>query len=175
MILPVFVFLAQAAAATPAPKHPATDLSLHTVRLPGIGAKFVDWHWQPELFEAMEKGSSTMPEAQRNWMLARIVTEAPFTLEGKKLVQSNYALALWPNLDGKGWTIELRRVDMRTVLVRNVMAELPKGETIYRGPANFETTPDTAARMDVKLVEGDKAANLELRYGNRKLVVAFGR
>jgi hypothetical protein len=175
MILPVYVFLAQAATAPAAPMKPATDLSLHTVKAPGIGARFVDWHWRPELFDAMEKGGSTIPEAQRNWMLARIVTEAPFSLEGTKLLASNYGLALWPNLDGKGWTIELRRVDMRTVLVRNVMAELPKGETVYKGPAKFETTPDSAARMDVKLVEADKAVNLELRYGNRKLTLTFAR
>src|SRR5262245_33037546 len=164
MILPVYAFLALAAAAQATPKSPATDLSLHTVKQPGIGARFVDWHWRPDLFEAMEKGGSSIPEAQRNWIVARLVTEAPFTFEGKKLVHSNYGLGLWPNLDGKGMAVELRRVDMRDVLVRNAMAELPKGETIYKGPANFETTTDSAERMDVKLVEGDKAVNLELRY-----------
>ena len=152
MIQPVYAFLALAAmaqattptpAATTTPKKPATDLTLQTVKLPGIGA--------------------------------RIVTEAPFTLEGKKVHPSNYALGLWPNLDGKGWSIELRRVDIRNVMVRNAMAPLPEGETVYKAPANFETVADTVPRMDVKLVEGDKVANLELRYGNRKLVVPFAR
>lgn len=175
MIQLISVFVALAAVAPAAQMQPATDLSLHTDKQPGIEMRFVDFHWRPELFEAMEKGGSTMPEANRNWMLARIVTETPFTLAGTKVPAGNYALALWPNLDGKGLAIELRKVDMGTIVERNAMAPAPKGETIYKAPARFETTTETAARLDVRLTAGDKAVNLEVLYGNHRLPLTFAR
>jgi hypothetical protein len=157
------------------PGKPATDLALRTVNLPGIEVKFVNFHWRPEMFEAMEKGGGTMPEAKRNWMLARIVTQTPFTLAGKEVPVGNYALALWPNLDGKGMAVELRRVDMSTVLVRDVMAQLPKGETVYKVPAAFETTTDIAPRLGIQLGEGEKSVSLQIRYGNRRLTLTLDR
>jgi len=175
MIQPVAVFVALATVAPAAQIQPAADLSLHTDKQPGIEMRFVDFHWRPELFEAMEKGGSAIPEAKRNWMLARIVTETPFTLEGTKVPAGNYALTLWPNLDGKGLAIELRRVDMGTIIERNAIAPAPKGETIYKGAARFETEAETAPRLDVRLTGGDKAVNLEVRYGNRRLPLSFAR
>jgi hypothetical protein len=175
MIQAVSILVALATAAPAVQIQPATDLSAHTEKQPGFGIRFVDFHWQPELFDAMEKGGSTMPEAKRNWMLARIVTEAPFTLEGTKVPVGNYALALWPNLDGKGLAIELRKVDMRTVLEVNVMAPAPEGVTVYKGSARFETVAETAPRLDIRVTGGDKAVNLEVRYGNRRLPLTFAR
>jgi hypothetical protein len=175
MIQLVSVLAALAAAASSAQQQPASDLSVHSDKQPGIQMRFVDFHWRPELFEAMEKGGSTIPEAKRNWLLARIITEAPFTLEGTKVPVGNYALALWPNLDGKGLSLELRRVDMRLVLEPNAFAPAPNGETVYKGPARFETTTETAPRLNAKLVGGDKAVTLEVRYGNRRLPVSFVR
>jgi hypothetical protein len=155
--------------------QPAADLSVHSVRKPGFEMRFVDFHWRPELFEAMEKGGSALPEAQRNWMLARIVTTAPFTLEGTKVPAANYALALWPNLDGKGLALELRRVDMRDVLVRDVIAPAPEGTTVYKAPARFETTTDTVPRLALQVGEGEGSLSLEVRYGNRRLPLTFVR
>jgi hypothetical protein len=175
MFLPVFVLLAQAAAAPATPARAATDLSLHTVRAPGLSARFVDWHWRPELFEGIEKGGSTIPEAKRDWMVVRIVTSQPFTVGGARIPLGNYGLALWPNLDGKGASLELRHVNMSTVILRNAMASLPAGETVFKVPARFETTAETAPRMDVKVAEAGQAVNLELRYGNRKLTLKFDR
>ena len=152
---------------------PATDLTLHTIKQPGIELRFVDFHWRPELLEAMEKGGGTIPEAQRNWMLARIVTTEPFKVEGTRVRAGNYALALWPNLDGKGLALELRDVDMRTVLEPNVIAPAPNGKTIYKGPARFETTTDMAPRLNIQLIEGAGVVSVALRYGNRKLSLAF--
>jgi hypothetical protein len=169
-VLMAWVALGQAAQA-----QPATDLTLHTIKQPGIELRFVDFHWRPELFEAMEKGGGTIPEAQRNWMLARIVTTEPFKVGGTRVRAGNYALALWPNLDGRGLALELRDVDMRTVLEPNVIAPAPNGKTIYKGPARFETTPDTAPRLDIQLIEGAGVVSVAVRYGNRKLSLAFTR
>jgi hypothetical protein len=57
------------------PKEPAKDLFMHTLRAPGIEVRFVDYHWQPALFDAMEKGTTTVPEARRNWVIARVVLD----------------------------------------------------------------------------------------------------
>jgi hypothetical protein len=55
------------------PKEPAKDLFMHSATAPGIEIHFADYHWQPALFEAMEKGSSSIPEARRNWVVARVI------------------------------------------------------------------------------------------------------
>src|SRR5512137_2702188 len=123
------------------PKEPAKDLFMHSARAPGLELRFVDYHWQPALFEAMEKGTRVNPLATRNWVVARVILDMrPMTLEGVRLPVANYALALWPNLDGKGMAVEMRRVDMRDVFPDvNAIAPAPKGETYYKGPARFET------------------------------------
>jgi hypothetical protein len=159
------------------PKEPAKDLGMHSAKVPGVEIRFVDYHWQPALFEAMASGKGDVPEAKDNWVLARIVlAEQPLTLEGKRLRVGNYGLALWPNLDGKGMMIEMRRVDMRDVYPSlNAMAPLPRGETMYKGPARFETASPLAERLDVQLGEAGGGVTLTLRYGDRRLVLNFTR
>src|SRR5262249_29098360 len=84
------------------PKEPAKDLFLRSAKVPGVEIRFVDYHWQPAIFEAMASGKGDVPEAKRNWVVVRVILDArPLTLEGKRLAVGNYALALWPNLDGK--------------------------------------------------------------------------
>ena len=80
--------LAVLALAIPAqvPKEPAKDLFVHTAKAPGVEVRFVDYHWQPALFEAMEKGTRDIPMATRNWVVARVILDArPLTLEGVQL------------------------------------------------------------------------------------------
>lgn len=159
------------------PKEPAKDLFLRSVKVPGVEFRFVDYHWQPALFEAMASGKGDIPEAKRNWVLARVVLDArPLTLEGTRLAVGNYALALWPNLDGKGLQIEMRRVDMRDVFPDvNAIAPAPRGETIHKGPARFETVSPLAERLDVQLGEAEGVVVLALRYGDRRLALKFTR
>jgi hypothetical protein len=159
------------------PKEPARDLSLHTERAPGIEIRFVDYHWQPALFEAMEKGSSDVPEARRNWVVARVILNSrPMTLGDARVAVGNYALVLWPNLDGKGMAMELRRVDMREVYPNlNAMAPAPPGKTIYKGPASFETGSPLASRLDVSVAEAEGKVVLTLRYGDRRLFLTLTR
>jgi len=158
------------------PKEPAKDLFMHSAKVPGVELRFVDYHWQPALFEALASGAD-VPEAKRNWVIARIVLDnRPLTLEGKRVAVGNYALALWPNLDGKGMEVELRQVDMREVYPNiNAIGPAPKGETIYRGPARFETVSPLAERMDVAMAEAPDGVVLALRYGDRRLALKFTR
>jgi hypothetical protein len=160
------------------PMQPAKDLFMHSATVPGVEIRFVDYHWQPVLFEAMEKGSSTIPEAKRNWVVVRVILDdRPLTLEGTRLAVGNYALALWPNLDGKGMAVEMRRVDMREVYPDvNAIAPAPRGETMYKGPAKFEAGNPQASRFDVALGSDDPAkVTLTLRYGDRRLVLTLVR
>jgi hypothetical protein len=159
------------------PKEPAKDLFMHSAKAPGIEIRFVDYHWQPAIFEAMEKGTGAIPEATRNWVVVRVILDArPLTLDGARLPVGNYALALWPNLDGKGMAVEMRRVDMREVYPNlNAIAPAPRGETLYKGPARFETASPSAPRLDVALAEGTGTVVLTLRYGDRRLSLTFTR
>jgi hypothetical protein len=159
------------------PKEPARDLFLHTERAPGIEVRYVDYHWQPALFEAMAKGASDVPEARRNWVVARVILNArPMTLGNARVSVGNYALALWPNLDGKGMAVELRRVDMRVVYPNlNAMAPAPQGKTVYKGPATFETESPLASRLAVAVAEAEGKVVLTLRYGDRRLSLTLTR
>jgi hypothetical protein len=159
------------------PKEPAKDLFLHFLKAPGIEVRFVDYHWQPALFDAMEKGTATVPEARRNWVIARVILDQrPLTLGGVRLPVGNYALALWPNLEGKGMAIEMRRVDMREVFPNlNAIAPAPRGETIYKGPAKFETVSPLAERFDATLGDEGGTVTLTIRYGDRRLPVPLVR
>lgn len=169
--------LALLALAFPAqmPKEPAKDLFMHSAQAPGMELRVVDYHWQPALFEAMEKGSGALPEATRNWVIARVILNSrPMTFGTARLPVGNYALVLWPNLEGKGMEIEMRRVDMREVYPDvNAIAPCPRGETLYRGPAKFEAGSPLAERFDATLTPGQGMVTLTIRYGDRRLVLPF--
>jgi hypothetical protein len=105
-----------------------------------------------------------------------ILDQRPLKLEGKLLAVGNYAVALWPNLDGKGMAVEMRRVDMRDVFPNlNAMAPAPRGETMYKGPATFEPLSPTAERLAVTIAEGQGTVVLTLLYGDRRLPLTLTR
>ena len=160
-----------------APREPAKDLFLRSAKAPGLEVRFVDYHWQPAIFEAMEKGTSAVPEATRNWVVARVMVDSrPFTYEGVRMPVGSYALTLWPNLDGKGMAVEMRRVDMRDVFPNlNAMAPAPKGETYHKGSARFETASPAASRMDVAVTESEGTLVLTWTYGDRRLSLKLTR
>jgi hypothetical protein len=160
-----------------APMEPAKDLFMHSAKAPGIEIRWVDYHWQPALFEAMEKGTRAIPEATRNWVVARvIVDQRPFTLGSTRIPVGNYALVLWPNLDGKGMKVEVRYVDMREVYPSlNAIAPAPRGETYYEAPAPLETASPLAARMDMALEGADGPVVLSWRYGDRRFSLRLTR
>ncbi len=158
------------------PKEPAKDLFMHSAKVPGVEIRWVDYHWQPAIFEAMERGDRAVPLATRNWVVVRLILDdRPLTLEGVKVPVGNYALALWPNLDAKGMQVEIRRVDMREVYPNiTAMAPAPRGETIFKGPARFETGP-LASRFEAALAEGNGKVILNVHYGDRILTLTFTR
>jgi hypothetical protein len=160
------------------PKEPAKDLFLHSAKAPGVEIRFVDYHWQPALWDAMEQGSKTVPEATRNWVVVRVILDdRPLTLGTSRLAVGNYGLLLWPNLDGKGMAIEMRRIDMREVFPDvNAIAPAARGETAFKGPVTFEKGQPMAERFDVAMASDDPAkVTLTIRYGDRRLVVPFVR
>ena len=159
------------------PMQPAKDLFMHSARVPGVEIRFVDYHWQPALFEAMEKGSSTIPEAKRNWVIARVIlNDRPLTLGSSRVAVGNYGLVLWPNLDGKGMALEMRRIDMREVYPDvNAIAPAPRGETVFKGPVTFETGSPLAERFDIATAADAGKVTLTVSYGDRRLVVTFVR
>jgi hypothetical protein len=159
-------------------REPAKDLFMHSAKAPGVELRFVDYHWQPAMWEAMEKGSSSVPEATRNWVVARVVLDdRPLTLGSSRLAVGNYGLVLWPNLDGKGMAIEMRRIDMREVYPDvNAVAPAPKGETVYKEVVKFETGLPLAPRFNIPMASDDPAkVTLTILYGDRRLVVSFVR
>jgi hypothetical protein len=166
----LFSLLLPLAAQAP-PREPAKDLFMHFERAPGVEVRYVDYHWKPQLFAEMESGKGSDPLAKRNWIYARLVLEArPMTLETARLPVGNFAVAFWPNLDGKGMSVEVRQVDMREVLPNvNAIGPLPRGETWYKGPAQFETVAEVVDRMKVTVTERNGEVTLTLHYGNRRL------
>jgi hypothetical protein len=89
---------------------PASDLSVHSERQPGIEVRYVDRHWRRELFAEMEKGGSKAPAAHRNWGILRLINQGSLTIGKSRLSASNHGVALWPNKDGKGMTFEMAYV-----------------------------------------------------------------
>jgi hypothetical protein len=174
---PTVLALLALAFPTQIPKEPAKDLFMHFLKAPGVEVRFVDYHWQPALFDAMEKGTTTVPEARRNWVIARVtLDQRPLRIHGKPMPVGTYALTWWPNLDGKGMAIEMRRVDMREVFPNlNAIAPAPRGETIYKGPAPFETVSPLAPRFDATLGEEGGTVTLTIRYGDRRLLLPLVR
>jgi len=158
------------------PKQPAKDLFMHSQTVPGVELRFVDYHWHPDLFEAFEKGAN-IPEAKRNWVIARVVlNDRPLTIGGTKLAVGNYAFALWPNLDGKGLAVEIRRVDMREVYPNiNALAPAPKGETVYKANVVFERVSPSVERMDMTLADAADKVAWTTTWGDRRLVLTFER
>jgi hypothetical protein len=158
------------------PKEPAKDLFMHSQNVPGVEIRFVDYHWHPAMFDAFEKGAN-VPEAKRDWVVARVIlNDRPLSIGATKVGVGNYALTLWPNLDGKGLAIEIRRVDMRELYPNlNALAPAPKGETVYKANVVFDKVSPTAERMDLTLADAAGKVALTINWGDRRLVLTLVR
>lgn len=66
------------AAASPTQAPPTQEMPknaphfVHSVKAPGIDVRFLDFKWDPVVFETLEKGG-TAPAGRRSWVLARIL------------------------------------------------------------------------------------------------------
>jgi hypothetical protein len=148
--------------------------ALMTVEAGDVKVRYLNFVWDEEAFNALEKGGGA-PAAARSWALARILTPNPITVDGKR-VGGGALLLLNPASGSEPMTLEIRMVDMRDVFTdMNVVAEPPAGTTIYKVPASFETVDAVADRLTMKLEEADASLKLSIHYGNRLRVLEAKR
>lgn len=145
-----------------------------TVHLGDVKVRYLNFKWNEEAFEALEKGADT-PGAKRSWAIARLFPDKPIIWNGVRISGGNL-LILNPASGDKPMTFEVRVIDMREVWVdTNVVAEPPEGKTLYSAPAQFEKIADVAERLTVALTESDGKIQLAIHYGNRLAKLQFGR
>ena len=145
-----------------------------TVEVADVRARYLNFKWDEEAFEALENGGDT-PAAKRSWAIARLYPSRPIMVDGKR-ISGGSLLILNPARDGGPMTFEVRVIDMREVWVDpNVIAEPPAGRTLYLAPASFEKTDSVAERLTLALSEGDGTIKLEIHFGDRVAGLEFER
>lgn len=139
-----------------------------------LEVRWVDFGWSPEAFAAMEAGTKH-PAAGRDWMLAMLRLGDPLRLEGRTIPVGPALLVLMPKRGEYEMTLDLREVDIRDMLFEpNIIGTPPaKGARIVAMAARFETVPETADKLDMKLVAEGADTLLTIRYGNRKRELRF--
>jgi hypothetical protein len=142
---------------------------VHSVKVPGLDVRFLDFKWDEEVFTTLEKGGPH-PVGRRSWVLARLLsTTNPFRCAGKAVPVGPSLLILNPAQAGAGPTLELRSIDMRDVFVdMNVIAEPPPGVTYCQMPASFRKVPALAGRLEVTLAEEKGSVDVIAHYGDRE-------
>jgi hypothetical protein len=163
--------LALVATAVGAQQEENLPNALITTEAGGVQVRYLNFKWNPEGFEALEKGGGA-PAGTRSWALGRILTPNPIMVDGHP-VSGGAILILNPATDMDPMTLEIRMVDMRDIFTDqvNVVAEPPEGTTIFKAPAEFETVKDVADRLTMKLMEADDKLELSIHYGDRQLVL----
>jgi hypothetical protein len=141
----------------------------------GVKVRYLDFKWDEEAFEALEKGGDA-PAAQRSWAIARLFPSKPIIVDGKRIADGNL-LILHPARGDNPMTLEVRAIDMRVFFKEtNVIAEPPaEGKTLHIEPADFKKVDTLADRMTMSLSEGDGSIKLSIHYGNRMAVMEFER
>jgi len=141
----------------------------------GFEVQFVNTPWRPDVFEAMESGT-TGAELPRSWAFARLAAGSFFAIDEKTVPPGQYALVLNPKMGSLPMTLELRRAEGGSFFGEPAtMAPPPPGESVYKAPVVFSKTSDPVPALDVTLARYGDAAVLSIRYGNRKLVKALVR
>ena len=145
-----------------------------SVTLSGVKVRYLDFKWDEEAFEALEKGGDT-PGAKRSWAIARLYPTKPIILDGRQVLAGNL-LILNPAQGDKPMTLEVRVIDMREVFKdANIIAEPPEGRTIHIEPADFQKVDALAERLKISLNEGDGTLKLSIHYGDRVATMEFER
>ena len=157
-----------------AQKEENIPTEITTVTKYGVKVRYLDFKWDEEAFEALEKGGDTYG-AQRSWAIARLYPTKPIILDGRQVLAGNL-LILNPAQGDKPMTLEVRVCDMREVFKDgNVIAEPPEGQTIHIEPADFKKVDVLAERLKVSLSEGDGTLKLSIHYGDRVATMEFER
>ena len=145
-------------------------------KAPGLTVRYLDFLWDAEAFDAVEKGGSHRA-ASRSWVLARLMLEqVPLKWNGKWIPVGPNVLVLNPARGGAGPTLEARYIDMREVFVdMNVIAEPPEGETYQKVPAAFKKVDGIAPNLTLSLQEKGGTYDLGVQYGNNTATVTLTR
>jgi hypothetical protein len=175
-----FVLMAGASLAAdddPPVVPPNAPKYVKSLQAPGLDVRYLDFKWDQEAFESVQKGSGSHPAGKRSWVLARVLaTTTPFRCHGKIIPVGPSLLVLNPGRAGGGPTLELRAIDMREVFVdMNVIAEPPPGDTYYKGPAHFDMAETTAELLSLSLIEGKDTVDIVIHYGDRQATVRLVR
>jgi hypothetical protein len=154
---------------TIAQESPNKPHYVKSVKVPGLEVRFLDFKWDPEVFQTLERGGPH-PVGRRSWVLARLLaTTNPFRCEGKVIPVGPSLLILNPSQGGAAPTLELRSIDMREVFVNmNVIAIPPPGATYWQAPASFRKVAAVADRLEVTLAEADGSIDILVHYGDRE-------
>jgi len=168
-VLPIFVL---AIAAVPGEAQDLPKNAPHfvkTVKAPGLEVRFLDFKWDPEAFETLEKGGAH-PVGKRSWVLGRLLSLTnPFKCAGHVVPVGTQLLILNPSREGKGPTLELRYIDMRDVFTDlNVIAEPPPGQKYCEGPASFRKVDAVAERLEMTAKDGKEFITLGVHIGDRQ-------
>lgn len=147
-----------------------------SVKVPGLDVRYLDFKWDAEAFNTLEKGGSH-PVGRRSWVLARLlVTLDPFRCDGKIIPVGPSLLILNPARAGAGPTLEVRYIDLREVFTNlNVIAEPPPGETYYQAPAAFHKVDRTVGRLELTLTEGKGTIDVITHYGDQEARITLVR
>ncbi len=168
------IFAALAASPAIAQRAENMPTQITTVHLGDVKVRYLNFKWNEEAFEALEKGSDA-PEAKRGWAIVRLFPDKPIIWNGKRVSGGNL-LILNPASGNTPMSWEVRVIDMREVWVdTNVIAAPPDGTTLFTAPAQFEKVPDVAERLTVALSESDGGILLSIHYGNRLAKLLFSR
>jgi hypothetical protein len=136
----------------------------------GLKLAWVDFGWSEEAFTAMETGARH-PAAGREWMLGLLrIQQDPIRFEGNVAGVGTNLFVLVPKSGDKPMRIELRGIDFRQLLIEpNVIGTPPaKYDLIASVPARFETVPEVAERLDMKLSKVGRDTKVTIHYGNRQ-------
>jgi hypothetical protein len=167
--LSVFALVAIAAAPGMAQDLPKNAPHfVKTAKAPGLEVRFLDFKWDPEAFETLEKGGSH-PVGRRSWVLGRLLSLTnPFKCAGNVVPVGTSLLILNPARGDKGPTLELRYIDMRDVFTDlNVIAEPPPGDKFCEGAAGFRKVDAVAERLEMTAKDGKDAITLGVHIGDR--------
>jgi hypothetical protein len=165
--LSVFALVAMPSLGQDLPKN--APHFVKTAKAPGLEVRFLDFQWDPEAFETLEKGG-THPVGRRSWVLARLLSLTnPFKCAGNVVPVGTSLLILNPARGAKGPTLELRYIDMRDVFTDlNVIAEPPPGDKFCEGPAGFRKVDVVAPRLEMTAKDGKDAITLSVHIGDRE-------
>ncbi len=145
-----------------------TPAWVQVAKAPGITIRYLNVLWNQIAFETWESGRSPM-FADKTWSLAHVQTGRLFVVDGTLLPEGNYAMIMYPNREGKGMLMEIRKVSVSDYLQIGQLIEAPEGETVYSAAVIWQVEAQTNPRLNITVSAGKDEYAVAVRYGNRSL------